>query len=75
MKLKNIFFLGIAPMAPIGHRRNSNPKPGFSPYDSHNIQTLNTNGKYINYNKNFNVFRNRGSACSNNRGQFLCTSL
>ena len=25
-------------------RRNSNPRCGFSPYESHNIQTLNTSG-------------------------------
>ena len=40
---------GIAPMAPLGpgvSRRNSNPRAGaFSPYDTHNIQTINTNGE------------------------------
>ena len=34
-------------MAPLGSRRNSNPKPNFSPYETHNIQTLNTNGKFF----------------------------
>ena len=36
-------------MAPLGSRRNSNPKPNFSPYETHNIQTLNTNGKFLQF--------------------------
>ena len=43
-------FTGIAPMAPLGpgvsSKTNSNPRPGFSPYESHNIQTINTNGEF-----------------------------
>ena len=34
-------------MPPLGtgiSRRNSNPRCGFSPYESHNIQTLNSGG-------------------------------
>ena len=44
-------FTGIAPMAPLGpgvsSKTNSNPRPGFSPYESHNIQTINTNGELL----------------------------
>ena len=45
-------FTGIAPMAPLGpgvssSRPNSGHRPGFSPYESHNIQTINTNGEFI----------------------------
>ena len=44
-------FTGIAPMAPLGpgvsSKPNSNPRPGFSPYESHNIQTINTNGELL----------------------------
>ena len=42
-------FAGIAPMPPLGPgvRRDSNPRPGFSPYESHNIQTINTNGEFV----------------------------
>ena len=45
-------FTGIAPMAPLGpgvssSRPNSGHRPGFSPYESHNIQTINTNGEFL----------------------------
>ena len=43
-------------MQPLGSgisRRNSNPKCGFSPYESHNIQTLNSSG--LNNGKNHNL--------------------
>ena len=46
----DVSVVGIAPMAPLGSaisRRNSNSKPGFSPYESHNIHTINTNGKIV----------------------------
>ena len=48
---------GIAPMPPLGSgisRRNSNPRCGFSPYESHNIQTLNSGG--LNNGKNHNLY-------------------
>ena len=36
----------MAPLGPGVVRRNSNPRAGaFSPYDTHNIQTINTNGE------------------------------
>ena len=36
----------MAPLGPGVSRRNSNPRAGaFSPYDTHNIQTINTNGE------------------------------
>ena len=35
----------MLPLGPPGiSRRNSNPRCGFSPYETHNIQTLNTSG-------------------------------
>ena len=37
----------MAPLGPgVNSKQNSNPRPGFSPYESHNIQTINTNGEF-----------------------------
>ena len=38
----------MAPLGPgVSSKQNSNPRPGFSPYESHNIQTINTNGEFL----------------------------
>ena len=37
-------------------RRNSNPRCGFSPYETHNIQTLNTSGLNNGNGKNHNLY-------------------
>ena len=59
---------GIAPMAPLGpgvSRRNSNPRAGaFSPYDTHNIQTINTNGEQSIETISLNTCGNKQLSCN-----------